>query len=212
VPVPTPRPGGQGAIASTTIPANAASPGSAVASSRRFRLGASGRSRPATAWPAISSAASASIGTGVTGRPVGTCTSVCQAPISPATGTTRAIARAEAGSSRAGAGAGISGGPPRPAGRHRPLALGPRGQGGGEPLDRARRRRQQRQAQRGGAVDRNERFDLPNFLNWSVALSREVAGFTLTVGYYDTDIRRSQCGGGQKICDARAMFTISRAF
>ncbi len=61
-------------------------------------------------------------------------------------------------------------------------------------------------------VDRNERFGLPNFLNWSVALSREVAGFTLTVGYYDTDIRRSQCGGGQKICDARAMFTISRAF
>ena len=61
-------------------------------------------------------------------------------------------------------------------------------------------------------IDRNERFGVPNYLNWSVALSREILGFTMTVGYYDTDIRRAQCGGGQKICDARAMVTVSRAF
>ena len=61
-------------------------------------------------------------------------------------------------------------------------------------------------------IDRNERFGLPNFLNWSVAVSREVYGFTLTAGYYDTDIRQRDCAGRQKICDARAMFTVSRAF
>jgi uncharacterized protein (TIGR02001 family) len=60
-------------------------------------------------------------------------------------------------------------------------------------------------------IDRNNRFGTPDYLNWSVTLAREIAyGVTLSVGYYDTNIRRSECAGGQKICDARATVTLSR--
>jgi uncharacterized protein (TIGR02001 family) len=62
-------------------------------------------------------------------------------------------------------------------------------------------------------IDRNDRFGTPNFMNYSVALSRELfAGVTLALGYYGTDIGQASCGGGQKICDDRFMATISRVF
>ncbi|UFN47170.1 TorF family putative porin [Roseomonas sp. OT10] len=62
-------------------------------------------------------------------------------------------------------------------------------------------------------IDRNDRYGLPNFANWSVAVSRELFwGVTLSVGYYDTNISKSDCAGGQKICDARAMAYLSRTF
>lgn len=62
-------------------------------------------------------------------------------------------------------------------------------------------------------IDRNNRFGTPNFLNYSVALSRELfAGVTLAAGDYGTDIGQASCGGGQKICDDRVMATISRGF
>ena len=62
-------------------------------------------------------------------------------------------------------------------------------------------------------IDKNPRYGAPDYANWSVALSREVvAGFTLTVGYYDTDLSKAECFAGTKLCDARAMVTLSRAF
>ena len=62
-------------------------------------------------------------------------------------------------------------------------------------------------------IDRNTRYGAPDYSNWSVAVSREVfAGFTLTVGYYDTDLSKAECFAGTKFCDARAMVTLSRVF
>jgi uncharacterized protein (TIGR02001 family) len=62
-------------------------------------------------------------------------------------------------------------------------------------------------------IEREPRFGTPDYLNWSASLSRElVAGVTLAVGYYGTDIGKSRCGGGQKICDDRVMVTLSRKF
>ncbi len=68
-------------------------------------------------------------------------------------------------------------------------------------------------AGRGGYqwVARNNRFGLPDYANWSVALSRDVFGFLVTVGYFDTDFKRSEAAG-QKIGDARALVIISRTF
>lgn len=62
-------------------------------------------------------------------------------------------------------------------------------------------------------IDRNTRYGAPDYSNWSVAVSREVyAGFMLTVGYYDTNLSKTDCFAGTKYCDARAMVTLSRAF
>jgi uncharacterized protein (TIGR02001 family) len=62
-------------------------------------------------------------------------------------------------------------------------------------------------------IDRNTRYGAPDYANWSVAVSREVfAGFTLAVGYYDTNLSKNDCFAGTKLCDARAMVTLSRIF
>jgi uncharacterized protein (TIGR02001 family) len=62
-------------------------------------------------------------------------------------------------------------------------------------------------------IDRNPRYGAPDYANWSVAVSREVVGgVTLTVGYYDTSLSKAECFGGTKLCDARAMVTLSKVF
>ena len=62
-------------------------------------------------------------------------------------------------------------------------------------------------------IDRNPRYGAPDYANWSVSVSREVlAGFILSVGYYDTSLSKSDCFGGTKYCDARALVMLSRPF
>jgi uncharacterized protein (TIGR02001 family) len=66
-------------------------------------------------------------------------------------------------------------------------------------------------------IDRNNRYGTPDFANWNITLSRSFSGFVLTAGYYDTNISdtnisRDECVGGQKVCAARAMVTLSRTF
>ncbi|MXP65681.1 hypothetical protein E0493_20225 [Roseomonas sp. M0104] len=62
-------------------------------------------------------------------------------------------------------------------------------------------------------IDRNPRYGAPDYANWSVAVSREVlAGFILSVGYYDTSLSKGECFGGAKYCDARALVMLSRPF
>lgn len=63
------------------------------------------------------------------------------------------------------------------------------------------------------SVERNERFGTPSsFVNWGLSLSRDLYGFTFTVGYTDTNIRRRECGGGQDICRGRVLASVSRRF
>jgi uncharacterized protein (TIGR02001 family) len=64
-------------------------------------------------------------------------------------------------------------------------------------------------------IQNNPRFGLPDFANWSVAVSREVFGFVFTVGYYDTNISKNECPigvGGSNICSARALASVTRTF
>jgi uncharacterized protein (TIGR02001 family) len=62
-------------------------------------------------------------------------------------------------------------------------------------------------------IEHEPRFGTPDYATWSASLSRElVAGVTLAVGYYGTNISQNQCSGGQKVCDDRVMFTLSRKF
>lgn len=62
-------------------------------------------------------------------------------------------------------------------------------------------------------IDRNPRFGTPDYLWYSVGVSRPIpGGFTLALGWYDTNLSRSDCFGGQKVCAGRVVFTVSRTF
>jgi uncharacterized protein (TIGR02001 family) len=66
-------------------------------------------------------------------------------------------------------------------------------------------------------IERNVRFGTPDYAWWSVAVSREftvpgIGAITASVGYYDTSISRSDCAGGQNICAARALGSLSFKF
>ncbi len=62
-------------------------------------------------------------------------------------------------------------------------------------------------------IEDNARFGARDYMNYSVAASREVfAGFTLSLGYYGTDLDRRDCFGGAKTCNERLMAILSRPF
>jgi uncharacterized protein (TIGR02001 family) len=63
-------------------------------------------------------------------------------------------------------------------------------------------------------------FGTPDYLYYAVGVQREIyAGVTAAVGWYGTDISKSECvplanraTGGQRICDGRVLFTLSKTF
>jgi uncharacterized protein (TIGR02001 family) len=61
-------------------------------------------------------------------------------------------------------------------------------------------------------IQNNARWGTPDYANWDVTLSHKFSDFVLTAGYFDTNISRGECVGGQKICAARAMVYLSRTF
>jgi uncharacterized protein (TIGR02001 family) len=69
-------------------------------------------------------------------------------------------------------------------------------------------------------IERNPRFGTPDYLWYGVGIQREVLlGFTAAVGWYGTNIGKRDCApvadradGGQRICEGRVLFTVSRTF
>ncbi|WP_052402789.1 TorF family putative porin [Muricoccus aerilatus] len=61
-------------------------------------------------------------------------------------------------------------------------------------------------------IQNNARWGTPDYANWNVTMSYKFSDFVVTAGYFDTSIRRGECVGGQKICEARAMVYLSRTF
>lgn len=62
-------------------------------------------------------------------------------------------------------------------------------------------------------IERPARFGTPEYLWFSAGLSHALpGGLLLTASYAGTSIDQAGCGGGQKICDNRAMLTLSRKF
>lgn len=69
-------------------------------------------------------------------------------------------------------------------------------------------------------IERNTFFGTPDYLWYSVGVSREIyAGVTAAVGWYGTTIDKRECApvvdradGGQRACDGRVLFTLSRIF
>ncbi|GGC28280.1 hypothetical protein GCM10011504_03110 [Siccirubricoccus deserti] len=69
-------------------------------------------------------------------------------------------------------------------------------------------------------IERNPRFGTPDYLWYSIGLSREiVAGVTATLAWYGTNIDKGECvpvtdraDGGQRICAGRVLFSVSKVF
>lgn len=69
-------------------------------------------------------------------------------------------------------------------------------------------------------IERNPRFGTPDYLWYSVGFSREVhAGVTATLSWYGTNIGKRDCAPvadradqGQRICEGRVLFALSRTF
>jgi uncharacterized protein (TIGR02001 family) len=62
------------------------------------------------------------------------------------------------------------------------------------------------------SIRNNTRAGLTDYWNWSAVMSKEIQGFNLNLGYYDTDIVRSDCFGGQSACSGRVVAGVSRRF
>ena len=59
----------------------------------------------------------------------------------------------------------------------------------------------------------NVRYGTPDYMWYSVGVTRPLPlGFNATVAWYGTNISQSDCVGGQKICDGRVLFSLTRAF
>ncbi|WP_027283963.1 TorF family putative porin [Rubritepida flocculans] len=66
-------------------------------------------------------------------------------------------------------------------------------------------------------IENNRLFGTPDYAWWSISLTREfpierVGTIVAAIGYYQTSISEGRCVGGQNICGARALGSISFRF
>ncbi|MBN4016395.1 porin [Rhodospirillaceae bacterium AH-315-P19] len=59
------------------------------------------------------------------------------------------------------------------------------------------------------SIDKNANFGQPDYLDWSVTVSKEFEGLDFSIAYIDTDISNSTCGD---VCDTKVVGTISKSF
>jgi len=59
------------------------------------------------------------------------------------------------------------------------------------------------------SIDDNTAFGVPDYLDWSITVSREFEGFGLSLAYIDTDLEDSDCSDA---CATKVIGTISRGF
>ncbi|RMD68756.1 MAG: hypothetical protein D6819_08605 [Gammaproteobacteria bacterium] len=60
-------------------------------------------------------------------------------------------------------------------------------------------------------IDEEDTFGTPDYTDWKIAVSKEIAGFGFELSYVDTDLSDKECFGGTDLCDARGMFILSKS-
>ena len=50
-----------------------------------------------------------------------------------------------------------------------------------------------------------------SYLDWSIGVTASAVGLDFTLAYVDTDLSKSDCFGGTKLCEATGVFTISKS-
>lgn len=61
-------------------------------------------------------------------------------------------------------------------------------------------------------IEDNTQFGTPDYTDWSIGVSAEIEGFTLSATYVDTNLSDTECFGGSSWCDPRGIVKVSRAF
>lgn len=61
-------------------------------------------------------------------------------------------------------------------------------------------------------MEKNTHFGVPDYADWNLGLGYSWQGFDFALKYVDTNIGKSACVSGLNWCDARAVFSVSRAF
>lgn len=58
----------------------------------------------------------------------------------------------------------------------------------------------------------NVSFGTPDYTEWNAGVTLGLAGLNFSVGYYDTDLKKSECYAGLKLCDGRFVGSVSKTF
>jgi len=61
-------------------------------------------------------------------------------------------------------------------------------------------------------IAENGTFGTPDYVDWSVSLGATIEGLDVAITYYDTNIDASRCFGGTDLCNAAAVFSVSKTF
>lgn len=62
------------------------------------------------------------------------------------------------------------------------------------------------------SIDDNAQFGTPDYLDWSVGVSKSYGIFSFDLSYVDTELSKAECFGGASSCDSTVIFTISAGF
>jgi uncharacterized protein (TIGR02001 family) len=61
-------------------------------------------------------------------------------------------------------------------------------------------------------IQRNATFGAPDYLDWSIGVTKEVLGFALGLAYVDTDLSKNECFAGGNICNGRVIASVTKKF
>ena len=61
-------------------------------------------------------------------------------------------------------------------------------------------------------IDDNNTFGTPDYLDWKVGVSHPFLGIDVALDLAGTDISKSDCAGGTKLCETRVILTGSKEF
>jgi len=62
------------------------------------------------------------------------------------------------------------------------------------------------------SIDKNAVFGAPDYLDWSLGVTKEVLGVSLGLSYVDTDLSKRECSGGTSLCGARVIASVTKKF
>lgn len=62
------------------------------------------------------------------------------------------------------------------------------------------------------SIDKNAVFGAPDYLDWSLGVTKEVLGIALGLSYVDTDLSRSECFAGTALCGGRVIVSATKKF